>query len=191
MKEFEVNEYITLKLEGGKTNIYVSGQLFNQCKFLLLNIPIEKISSFDEILSIDEAAENLDRSLEESQSRVSEIPPEVEFWGHCSNLQVWWENNYDTRLLHSNLAFNFLKKLTDVEDPLAKQVFKEEIIKRLKTGYPPIVNYLFEAGFSKYLNEDELRSVLNPIEVVALEEIEAYTGVEYHHNLINNISILD
>ncbi len=41
MKEFKVNEYITLKLEGIKTNIYVKGQLFNQCKFLLLNIPIE------------------------------------------------------------------------------------------------------------------------------------------------------
>lgn len=36
MREFKVNEYITLKLEGGKTNIYVKGQLFNQCKFYCL-----------------------------------------------------------------------------------------------------------------------------------------------------------
>ena len=47
MKEFKVNEYITLKLVGGRTNIYVTGQLFNQCKFL--DIPIERISSFYEL----------------------------------------------------------------------------------------------------------------------------------------------
>ena len=50
MKEFKVNEYITLKLEGGKTNIYVKSQLFNQCKFLFINIAVEKVRSFDEKL---------------------------------------------------------------------------------------------------------------------------------------------
>jgi len=63
MKEFRVNEYITLKLEEGKTNIYVKDQLFNQCKFLLLDISVDKVSSFDDIESIDEVAEKLDRSL--------------------------------------------------------------------------------------------------------------------------------
>ena len=28
-KEFKVNDYITLKLEDGKTNIYADGELFN------------------------------------------------------------------------------------------------------------------------------------------------------------------
>ncbi len=64
MRSFKVNEYISLKLEEKKTNIYVKGRLFRQCKFLLLTIPVDKISSFDEIESIDEAAERLDRSLE-------------------------------------------------------------------------------------------------------------------------------
>jgi len=49
MKEFRVNKYITLKLENGKTIIYVNDKRFNQCKFLLLNISVNKISSFDEI----------------------------------------------------------------------------------------------------------------------------------------------
>ncbi|MHA1670082.1 MAG: hypothetical protein ACTSV5_05815 [Promethearchaeota archaeon] len=76
-----------MHLERGNTTIYVVGQPFIQCKFLLLNIPIAKISSFDEIESIDEAAENVDGIVEE-ETRKIEIPPEVEFWGHCSNLQV-------------------------------------------------------------------------------------------------------
>lgn len=43
MKEFKVNETIILKLENRKTNLYVKGELFRQCKFLLLFIPTEDI----------------------------------------------------------------------------------------------------------------------------------------------------
>ncbi|GAF88817.1 unnamed protein product [marine sediment metagenome] len=41
------------------TNIYVNGELFEQCKFLLLNIPIKNTKKFDEIDSIDEVADLL------------------------------------------------------------------------------------------------------------------------------------
>ena len=146
-KEFKVNDYITLKLEWVgvgqelETTIYVADKWFRQCKFLLLNIPVDEISSLDEIDSIDEAAAKLDRSQERNKFFRREISPEVEFWGHCSNLQMWMENNYDTRLLHSNLAFPLLKRLTDVGDPIAKRVFREEIAKRLGQGYRPVVEY--------------------------------------------------
>ena len=72
--EFKVNKYITLKLEDQITNIYVKGDLFKQCKFLLINILIDKISLFDEIESIDEAAEKLDRSLEGNDGNGLIIP---------------------------------------------------------------------------------------------------------------------
>ncbi len=85
MREFEINEYITLKLENGKTNIYVTGELFRQCKYLLLEIPKSEISDFDEVESIDKAAERLDKSLEPKEGiRIDNIPLKVEFWGHCS-----------------------------------------------------------------------------------------------------------
>lgn len=64
IKEFKVNEYITVKLKGDETVIYIKGQKFLVCKFLLLDIPIDRVSTFDEIDSIDEAAEKLDQSLE-------------------------------------------------------------------------------------------------------------------------------
>jgi len=131
-----------------------------QCKYLLLNIPVEKISSFDEIESVDEAADKLDKSLEPFEGRVDKIPPEVEFWGHCSNLQVWAENNYDTRLLHRNLAFPLLKKLSDVGDPLARKVFKEEIIKRIREGNTKVINYLIDEQYFKYFSEEEFNIFL-------------------------------
>lgn len=55
--EFKVNEYLSLKLENGKTNIFVNDKIFKHCKFLLLDIPINEVEQFNEIESIDEAEE--------------------------------------------------------------------------------------------------------------------------------------
>ena len=44
-------------------------------------------------------------------------------------MQVWAEHNYYTRLLHRDITFPLLKKLTEGGDPLARKVFKEEIAK--------------------------------------------------------------
>jgi len=164
--EFKINQYISLKLEDGRkgkeTVIYVDGKRFNQCKFLLLDIPVDKIKLFDEIESVDEASERLDRSLEKgSKLKGPFIPPEIEFWGHCSNLQVWFENDYNTRLIHSNLAFPLLEKLTEVGDPSAKKVFKEEIAKRFLSGHLPVMEYLRYQGYMDYLNEEETEYLLD------------------------------
>ena len=159
MKEFNVNDYLTLKLEDGKTIIYVKGERFIQCMFLLLEIPIKEITSLDDIESIDEAKEKLDSSLEGSRGQHRAITPETEFWGHCSNLQAWYEYDYDTRLLHSNLAFPLLKRLTKVGDPLANKVFKEEIAKRFQSGYIPSIYYLIKQGYLEYINDNEIELV--------------------------------
>ena len=161
MKEFKVNEFITLKLEDLKTVIYVAGEKFQQCKFLLLNIPIEDVVNFTNIESVDEAAERLGYSLEYDQPYY-EIPPETEFWGHCSNIQVWEENDYNTRILKSDLSFPLLKKLVDVGDIRAERVFKEEITQRLSSGYLNVIEYLFEQDYIKYLTNKELWKVIIP-----------------------------
>ena len=157
--EFKINDYLTLRLLDNRTNIYVKGMLFNQCKFLLLNLRKDQFEAYDDIESIDQAAETLDRSLETTKLEY-DISPETEFWGHCSNLQAWYENDYDTRLLHRNLAFPLLKALTDAGDPLAKKVFKEEIALRLESGYPTVVQYLVDQGYLQYLTIEELNVVL-------------------------------
>lgn len=161
MSEFRINEHLSLKLEEGKTNIYVDNERFSQCKYLLLNIHIDKISTFDEIQSIDEASVNFNKFLDSSQEGTInpvEIPPEVEFCGHCSNLQVWAENRYDTRLLHRNLAFPLLNKLAEVGDSLAKVVFKEEIIKRFSSGERTVMQFLMSKRYFEMLDEEELET---------------------------------
>ena len=161
MKEFRVNKFITLKLEDGKTIIYVDGEEFRQCKYLLLDIPIEQVGSLDEIDSIDEAAKKLGHSEEPDGRNVSRIPPEVEFWGHCSNLQAWYENDYDTRLLYSNLAFPLLRALLILGDPIAGRVISEEIAKRLMNGTFSTVRYLLAEGYFDLLRDEEVQAMIS------------------------------
>jgi len=172
-KEFKVNDYLSLKLEDNITNIYIKGRLFQQCKYLLLNIHIDEITSLDNIQSIDEAAEMLDRSLEGAPSNLG-IPPETEFWGHCSNLQVWYENNYDTRLIHSNLAFPLLKRLEEAGDMNAQRIFKEEIVKRYTEGNKAVQMYFMEQNYLDDLNDEEFN-----ILVLELFEKENLPSSEY------------
>jgi hypothetical protein len=159
-----VNNYISLALhleEGsGETSIFVNNRLFRQCRYLMLNIPSSNISDFNDVESIDEAAERLDSSME-YRIFLDEpiISPEIEFIAHCSNLQAWVEYDYDTRLLHRNLAFPLLKELTDLGDPKAKKVFKEEITKRYISGNHSVVEYLEKGGYLDYLSKEELEAL--------------------------------
>jgi len=150
--EFKVNEYLSLRLEDDKTNIYVNGKLHSQCKYLLINLTKNTAQDFENIESIDEAAAKLSDKMEKNHRLIS---PEEEFWGHCSNLQAWYEHKYDTRLLRGNLAFPLLESLMNNGDPLAKIVFKEEIIKRIKNGYHPVIKFLIEKGFLSYFSNEE------------------------------------
>ena len=97
----------------------------------------------------------LDRSLEIRSITYTEITPETEFWGHCSNLQTWVENYYDSRLLHSNLAFPLLKALVEAGDQEAKKVFKDEIAERFAQGTPNVKLFLFNNSYLEFLNQEE------------------------------------
>lgn len=150
---FQVNELISLKLEHGKTFIYLAGKKFNQCKSLKINIPYEEFrDKFSNINSIDEIVEWNDESVK--------IPASTEFWGHCSNLQIWWESNYNTNLLHSNLSFPLLKELTRLGDHVANRVYKEEIAKKLRYGSYNNQRFLFSG---KYMNELSHQELINGV----------------------------
>ncbi len=158
MSEFKINDFITLRLENNHTNIYIKGQLFNQCKTLILNIPVENLDDFETIESIDDVEEKLSKNKYQAQE-VS-IPPETEFWGHCSNLQTWAELDYDTRILHRNISFPLLKRLVDAGDPKAKRVFKDEIAYRFLSNNELVQIYLLKAGLLEYLTKEEIGNLI-------------------------------
>lgn len=153
-EEFKVNEYFSVKLFDKYSMIYVKDEEFMQCHYVLLDIPLKDAEKFDEIRSVDDMVNKKKKIAQEMR-----IPSETEFWGHCSNLQAWYEHDYDTRILHSNIAFPLLKKLVEVGDPLALKVFKEEIAKRYESGHPSVVKFLEKEGYLEYLDETERESL--------------------------------
>ena len=169
-------------MEEGFTNLYVADRKFNQCKYLILNIPSDEIDTLDELGSIDEAAEFLDHSLEGLKPYQYQIPPETEFWAHCSNLQVWYESGYDTRLLHRNLAFSLLKRLTDVGDNKARNALKDEIFSRYLSDYTPVKLFLIENNYLFYLTQEELKSIVDNED---LEEIRKKYFLQDFYSLYN------
>lgn len=192
MVKFIINKFLDLRLEYDRTNIYVNNELFLQCKYLLIEIPISEIKSFDEISSINEVIDKLDKSLEVSEDKDKRISPEIQFWGHCSNLQAWYENNYNNCLMHSNLAFPLLKRLTEVGDLNAKNVFKEEIAKRFEEGQLNVIQCLLYNGYLDYLNEDEKEYVLNQLSAklfkIMVNELKGFMNFSPLNYLkINNI----
>lgn len=201
MKKFEINNYLSLRLENGKTNIYVSNKKFQQCKYILIDIPIEA-SSVDEYRSIDEYIDEYRKIEVITKKKAEKLPPDVEFWGHCSNLHYWHLEGYDTNIIHHELVFPLLKALTDAGDPIAKFKFKEEIAKRFGSGYSSVTKFLYTEGYLEYLNEEErllsikdaLENSLKKLDDQTVEwliwnygqKIESYYGrEEYLHILLN------
>lgn len=189
MLEFKVNEYLSLRNDGYKTQIYVNEIEFIQCKFLLINIPVDEITSFDDTKSIDEATDNLDHSLEMLNAQKHSIDRKTEFWAHCSNLQVWAEHDYDTTLLHRNLSFPLLKKLTEVGDMVAKKVFKEEIAKRMMEGNLNVALYILEERYIDYVNEEEMGIVTLESNSKLKERIDEVLKREDCFNIISLIIV--
>jgi len=179
-KEFKVSENIVLRLEEGNTNIYINNELFQQCKHLfLINPQLDYGQS--EINSVDEASEVLSSDLERKiNSEELGITPEMEFWGHCSNLQAWTENDYDTRILHINLAFPLLKELKQKGDVMARKMFRKEVIERYSTGIKSVQTYLIENGYmNDFSLEEMIQLSLNDENNRVFENIANESGISY------------
>jgi len=175
--EKEINQYITLKLVGGRTYIYVNGKKFIQCIRLILNIPKEDVPLYDEIDSIDEAAKLYSTHIHQNriirgpivtrgQIYTHNITPEQEFWGHCSNIQAWVEHDYDTRILMSNISFPLLRELTIAGDSKGRRIYKEEIAQRLESGYPSVVQYLLTQGYIEAFSPNEFQTILESTDLI-------------------------
>ncbi len=154
-REYRINEYLTLKLIKGQTVIFIDEKPFHQCKYLLLNLTQKDFTKFDHVDSIDEAFEIYNVMDKNHEKDHSLIDPESEFIGHCSNLQAWYEHDYDLRILHSSLSIPLLKKIAFLGDKRAIFRLKESIATRLASrNYNTIIFYLNEKYLRLFSNEE-------------------------------------
>lgn len=177
--KYKINEHLILHLKGNTTFIYVAGELFQHCKSLAVALPenMKEFSKINNIESMDELGD-LVRKYEDDLLEVEPLSPEEEFWGHCSNIETWYEHDYDTLLIDSGLGFPLLKKLTEVGDKKARKVFKEEIYKRMKSGHYSTLKVMNEMKLSSYLTRDEFWSLF-PVQFAPLRRIEEILGHDF------------
>lgn len=176
LKEYRINDVLRLKLEKGRWDsegyeidygkethriqIYVKDIPFRTCKYLLIINPQDD-DRFEEIESIDDAKRLLNSDLETKITpQELNITPEEEFWAHCSNLQAWAENDYETRLLHSNLAFPLLRKLMKVGVAKARERYSEEVLERYAKGTPQIKYMLLQWDYFDYIPFEKQISII-------------------------------
>lgn len=141
LEKFVVNQYIDVCLIEEKsyrfgnpeshivkrTYIYVAGEKFQQCMYLILNeIPIDTPGD-----TIDEVIKNTPRENKIHETDKNVLTPEEAFLGHCSNVQGWVEHDYNPACMDSRLSFPLLKKLAAAGDEKAKRVYDAEIEGRL------------------------------------------------------------
>ncbi len=154
-KEYRINKHLTLKLIEGQTEIYIDEKPFHQCKYLLLNLTQKDFAKFDHIDSIDEAFEIYNKMDKNHEGDHDLIDPESEFIGHCSNLQAWYEHDYNLRILHSSLSIPLLKKMAFLGDKKAIIKLKESIATRIASRhYNTIIFYLNEKYLRLFSNEE-------------------------------------
>ncbi|KKM73097.1 hypothetical protein LCGC14_1413870 [marine sediment metagenome] len=162
MKEFKVDKHITLRLTGikhKKTIIIVDDEEFMQCKYLLIVNPQEK-RNLKEIRSIDEAGELLSGELErELKPGDLGITPDEEFWGHCSNLQAWVENDYNINIIHTNLAFPLLKKIAEKGSKKAREKLREVVIEILEGKNLIKIKHMLEEDYFKFFSWEEFKDL--------------------------------
>ncbi|MBD3341937.1 MAG: hypothetical protein GF353_22740 [Candidatus Lokiarchaeota archaeon] len=167
---YKINGFIEIRLYAPRrVELFVNGKRFAQCRFLLLNVDITNVdiaSEAKQIHSIDEAEKFFanrypDQKEFEKYSRkiAAQISPKEIFWAHASNIQVWAEHDYDTKLLHRTLAFPLLRELTIAGDPIAKRVFKREIARRFENGDSTVRKFLKKGNYLSFFTKDELDAI--------------------------------
>lgn len=177
-KEYKINKFITLKLIKNETQIYIDDKPFGLCKKLMINIPLEKVKEFNNIKTIEEA-EDLSYANESKNMFIYEVTPEQEFWAHCSNIQVWVENDYDTRLLHHSIAFQLLDAIAEAGEQLARKRIKDEIILRFNGRHNNTRISLYNQGLlDKYFSFEEFWSFFNKREKIFFEDLKSIIGNE-------------
>ena len=181
MKErFVVNGHIDVVLEDdGKTRVYIDGMQFVQCMRLLLTIPLGDDASNADVASIDDAKNKYGTVIEgrgfEPPVQHVYLDPLTEFRGHCSNIQAWAENDYNTRLLHSNISFPLLKILATVGDAKAKRVLDAELLERIRDGTLATKKAILESC-GDLLDPDLFTSVLRDV------PLEEGSPIWHHYN---------
>ena len=149
MKEFKLNEYITLKFEANRTKIYVGDIYFSD-----YNPPQIKELIQEDILYLDDKFNRINYSKE-----ISKINQENAYQRHCNLFKTWFDNEYDPQILPINLAFPLLIELITVGNSERMFNLRYLTLKCLESGNSKIISYIIRQDYIKYIDLKDLFSL--------------------------------
>lgn len=175
MKDYIINDFLVLKLENGFTNIYINGKHIYCCRFLICMAVDTLKRTFEEELNnksweyIEQNFDIISLTDDIQMGLKYEIDPKSEFWAHCSNLEAWYENEYDVELTdylflskhewgYSNGIIYILRNLANLGDVMAKKKLREYRIEQFKK-YRALPN-LWSLAVQVLSDNDKLQSQL-------------------------------
>lgn len=194
MIEYKINKFLSLKLEGDKTQIYVNGNKFpydnrtNPLIGLMTSYHVSDILSSNGVKDLHELAHKreLDKMYEQVlRGKCKNLTPQQEFKEYCFGLQAWYDNNYDIRLLNLDLAFPLLNALVDAGDPDAKKVFKIEIVKRFTSGYITMIESILKDRLLEYFTLEEKKQLIYQFFTVIIDTHVVFLFSEEILNYLN------
>lgn len=175
LRRFKVNDYVTVEENIGGVSIYVGNELIPSCNQLSL---------------INPYAEGYFHSFEEVSGVYEDLNRDDEYWGICSCLQAWAENEYNCDFLHETLSLPLMDELCKVGDPLAIKVFPLEIAKMVNMGDYHMHEYLRREDYLSRLTQEELiKGSLNSPDAEVMLEIAKESSLEY--SIIGNFDWSD
>src|SRR5271157_2544067 len=148
-----------------RAQVLVNGKPFLHCSFIVADIA----STDRDIQSIDDLAQQQETRILEGDNVRKYLTPAEEVFAHASNLQAWAEHGYDTRLLHSNIAFPLLEELASAGDEVAKRALGMEINSRIKDGVPAARIFII-SEFGHMITDPQVihQLSLDPIHVIGV-----------------------
>ncbi|MFX1281162.1 MAG: leucine-rich repeat domain-containing protein [Promethearchaeota archaeon] len=145
MQECIINNLITVKLEDEGVFTYIKGKKY-------LKYPSEYFYPISTIEQID---------VNEKNNQILKNPLKKYFKELCFYLKLWVEKDYDTNIINKRLAFQLLERLVKLGEDKEKRIFKQEIMKTIRSGSYETVNFLIDFDYLEYLDENERNLLFN------------------------------
>ncbi|TFG12350.1 MAG: leucine-rich repeat domain-containing protein [Promethearchaeota archaeon] len=181
MKEFKVNEHITLKLVNEKTFIYIKEK-----NFCLEKLGQEGVNIINNVLnSLDTKGKYIflykliefgyfyvryDKKIVEEVLNLLDQQFLLNLVSYIltSFMIDWKKVNFDLDFLYRSYIFKTLLMLKDIKHPLAKDNFKEEVLKLIENRNALLYLHLHFEYFLEFLPKEDISSLFKNIDLNTL-----------------------
>lgn len=118
-----INQHLEVGIENGVVRAFVDGKSIVQCMYLVADIELGTKMALE-----TDSIDDLQAKTPFQHAPVASLEEQLQ--AHASNIQAWAENDYNPRILHSNIAFPLLKALAEAGDEKAARVAATEVDER-------------------------------------------------------------